>query len=87
VESAIDDPEVMSGKIVCDGKFCPAGHNLPECLDMYFKFFWVFDLEYPVGLKIFFQFLEVVIYKMPMVKGKKSIPTSITEVAALFGIS
>jgi hypothetical protein len=84
IESTAEDAEVVSGKILCDGKLCPAGHSIAECFDMFFKFFWVFSLEYPPGLTLFFQFLEIKIYKLPF--GKKTVPSSITEVATLFGL-
>jgi hypothetical protein len=84
LESAIDDPEVIVGKVLCDSKLCPAGCSITECLDFYFKFFWVFNLQYPAGLNIFFQFLESKVFKLP--SGQKTIPSTITEVGNLFGL-
>jgi hypothetical protein len=84
IESTVEDPEVISGKILCDGKLCPAGYSIPECFDMFFKFFWLFNLEYPLGLRLFFQFLENKVFKLPF--AKKTVPSSITEVATLFGL-
>jgi hypothetical protein len=75
IESTVEDPEVISSKILCDGKLCPAGHSIPECFDMFFKFFWVFSLEYPLGLTLFFQFLENKMFKLP--PGKKTVSSSL----------
>jgi hypothetical protein len=85
IEQALEDPETLSGKIVCDGKFCPAGSSIFECFDFLFKFFWVFNLEYPPSVAIFFKFVESQLYKIPC--GKKSVPCTVKEVSALLRVA
>ena len=60
IEQSADDNNQLNGSIVCDGKVCVAGFSMAECVDYLFKMFWVFSLEYPNGLEMFFKFLKLV---------------------------
>ena len=74
----------INGKIICDGKTSTAGCTVVECIDFLFKLYWVFALEYPVGLEMFFKFLQFKIYNI--MYGKERIPATVGSVARLFGI-
>lgn len=53
-----------------------------ESLDYLFKMFWVFNLEYPNGLGIFFKFLQFKIYNIKF--GNERMASTVNSVARLF---
>ena len=38
IEHDSEDPEVISGKVMCDGKIISSGQSVTECLDFFFEF-------------------------------------------------
>ncbi|XP_065654369.1 uncharacterized protein LOC136080914 [Hydra vulgaris] len=85
IEQSADDNNQLNGSIVCDGKVCVAGFNMVECIDYLFKMFWVFSLEYPNGLEIFFKFLQYKIYLLSF--GKEKTSSSVNSVDRLFQLN
>jgi len=86
IEHDPEDPEVMSGKVMCDGKIVSAGHSVIESLDFFFKLIWIFRLNYPKGASIFFKFLQFKLYKIRFGLNDR-VPSSVNEVARIFSIS
>jgi hypothetical protein len=64
IEHSPDDHEVISGKVMCDGKVVSARHSIAECLDFLFKLIWIFRLNYPKGAGVFFKFLQFKVYQI-----------------------
>ena len=85
IEYQPDEPEVISGKVVCDGKVVSAGHSITECLDFLFKLIWIFRLNYPKGASGFFKFLQFKIYQIRF--GNDRVPSSVNEVARMLNIN
>jgi hypothetical protein len=66
--------------VFCDGHLIPCGSSVAEAFDFFFKFTWIFNLEYTCGLTNFFKFFEFKIYQLCL-KGKA--PPTVNEAARL----
>ena len=86
IEHDPEDPEVISGKVMCDGKIVSYGQSVTECLDFFFKFIWIFRLNYPKGASVFFKFLQFKLYKIRFGVSDR-VPSSVNEVARIFNIN
>ena len=79
-----EGPQDQTFSLFCDGHLITIGISFAEAFDFFFKFIFVFDLQYPCGLVNFFKFFEFKIYNVNTA-GKKSSP-SVNEIARLLGI-
>jgi hypothetical protein len=79
----LSDDGGSSFKLVCDGLACECGSTVVETFDFLFKFCWVFQLEYPLGLNQFFDFFQFKIYKLSY--GRKKASPTVCEIGRLFG--
>jgi hypothetical protein len=71
------DTSVFNGfSIVCEQMVCSAGTPLAESVDMLFKMYWVFNMQYPAGLQVFLKFLQS-IYKVSY--AKERMPNRVCE--------
>ena len=65
--------------VFCDGHVIPCGHSINEAFD-FFKFIWIFNLQYTCGLKNFLKFFEFKIYRLS-ISGRA--PPTVNEIARL----
>jgi hypothetical protein len=70
--------------IICESVVCNAGSSLVESLDLLFKMLWVFKMQYPSGLKMFFTFIQQI---FGIKYGSERIPSRVIEVARLVNVN
>ena len=68
--------------VACDNTASAAGTTLIEGLDVLFKWLWVFNIKYPVGLQIYYKFLQRLYGVSDGKHGR--VPSKVLEMAGLF---
>lgn len=71
--------------VCCDGLEISCGSSVIEAFDFLYKFFWVFNLQYPPALLKFFQVLQFKVYRM--FYGSERVPPGVNEIARILNLN